>query len=407
MARPKKTRMWGDTPLPENLYPDCRERENYWRYRRPDLTDKVFTATLEDAIRMAEQANAQRGTTTEVDRKSVKAPDRASFAYHATRYIEWRMENDPHLSNKASWRNRCNALKRFGEDFEATPIHKAKLTDLRKWWESLSYHQQHARRAEFNKFFNFLMAEGLCKLDSNPFTTADDRPRLLEKGRPIKKRQRLTLEAYWAIYAKAGEVGYEALQIAMGISMLTTMRRADICELRFDRHIQDNHLRKTINKSEAQRNSLAASHLSFNLKTHQQLSKLISYARELSLRNYRCPYVLSHTPKQRRMGNTKEHVCQVIPDRLSDMFTEVRNATGLYINLPKSQTPPSFHEVRSLASDRFKRMGYDVKSVQQLMAHTDERVTQAYQAGHGIDYEEISIYLDEQAIGKEFWIGKI
>ncbi|MFS1523802.1 hypothetical protein ACL7TT_06750 [Microbulbifer sp. 2304DJ12-6] len=41
------------------------------------------------------------------------------------------------------------------------------------------------------------------------------------------------------------------------------------------------------------------------------------------------------------------------------------------------------------------------------MAHTDERVTQAYQAGHGIDYEEISIYLDEQVIGREFWIGKI
>jgi hypothetical protein len=36
------------------------------------------------------------------------------------------------------------------------------------------------------------------------------------------------------------------------------------------------------------------------------------------------------------------------------------------------------------------------------MAHTDERVTQSYQAGHGIDYEEISIYLDKQAIGREF-----
>lgn len=400
MARPKKPRMVGDTLLPDNLYPDSRGRENYWRYRRPDLTDKVFSATLEEAIRMAEQANTKRGI--KLERKPVKAPDRASFAYHAQRYIDWRIENDPRLPNKASWHNRCNALKRFGEDFEVIPIHKAKLADLRKWWESLTYHQQHARRAEFNKFFNFLMAEGLCKLESNPFTTADDRPRLLEKGKPIKKRQRLTLESYWTIYEKAGELGYEALQIAMGISMLTTMRRADICELNFEKHLKGEHLRKTINKSEAQRDSLAASHLSFNLKTHQQLSKLITRSKELSLRNYRCPYILSHTPKQRRTGKTKEHVCQVSPDRLSDMFTEVRNATGLYIGIPKDQTPPSFHEVRSLASDRFKRMGYDVKSVQQLMAHTDERVTQAYQAGHGIDYEEISIYLDEQAIGREF-----
>ncbi|MFA0792483.1 tyrosine-type recombinase/integrase [Microbulbifer echini] len=112
--------------------------------------------------------------------------------------------------------------------------------------------------------------------------------------------------------------------------------------------------------------------------------------------------MLSHTPKQRRTGKTKEHICQVSLDRLSDMFTEVRNASGLYIGLPKNQTPPSFHEVRNLASDRFKRMGYDVKSVQQLMAHTDERVTQSYQARHGIDYEEINIYLNEQVIRREF-----
>ncbi|WP_444924259.1 hypothetical protein ACJJH9_03070 [Microbulbifer sp. DLAB2-AF] len=90
------------------------------------------------------------------------------------------MENDPLLPSKASWRNRCNALKHFGEDFKSIPVHKAKLADLRKWWESLTFHQQHARRSEFNKFFNFLMAEGLCKLESNPFTAADDRPRLLK-----------------------------------------------------------------------------------------------------------------------------------------------------------------------------------------------------------------------------------
>ncbi|MFA0812657.1 tyrosine-type recombinase/integrase [Microbulbifer epialgicus] len=400
MARPRKPRMWGDTPLPDNLYPDARKRENYWRYCLPDGRYRVFSASLEDAMRMAIEANAVRGEG--IKRKPAKVPDRSSFAYHAIRYIEWRTENDPRLPSKASWRNRCNALKRFGEAFEATPIHKAQLADLRKWWESLTYHQQHARRAEFNKFFNYLMAEGLCKLDSNPFTTAVDRPRLLEKGKPTKKRQHLSLEAYRAIYEKADELGYEALQLAMGISMLTTMRRADICELRFDKHLQGDYLRKTINKSEAQRDSLAASHLSFNLTTHQQLGKLVSRARELSIRNFRCPYLLSHTPKQRRTGKTKEHICQVSPDRLSDMFTEVRNATGLYISLPKNQTPPSFHEVRSLASDRFKRMGYNVKDVQHLMAHTDERVTQAYQAGHGIDYEEIAIYLDEQAIGREF-----
>ncbi|WP_444924258.1 hypothetical protein ACJJH9_03065 [Microbulbifer sp. DLAB2-AF] len=119
--------------------------------------------------------------------------------------------------------------------------------------------------------------------------------------------------------------------------MLTTMLRADICELNVEKQLQGDNLRKTINKSEAQRDSLAANHLSFNLKTHQQLGKLISRVRELSLRNCRCPYILSHTPKQRCTGKTKEHVYQVSPGRLSDMFTEARNPTGLYIDLPQKQ----------------------------------------------------------------------
>ncbi|XZZ71745.1 hypothetical protein ACJJIB_05545 [Microbulbifer sp. JMSA008] len=110
----------------------------------------------------------------------------------------------------------------------------------------------------------------------------------------------------------------------MGISM----HCADICVLNFVEH-----LRKTINKSEAKWVSFAANHLSFNL---QKLGKLISRARELSLRNYRRPYILSHTPKQRRTGKTKEYVYQVSPGRLSDMFTKARNATGLYIGLPKN-----------------------------------------------------------------------
>ncbi|WP_444908802.1 phage integrase Arm DNA-binding domain-containing protein [Microbulbifer sp. TRSA005] len=145
MARPKKSHIWGDIPLPENLYPDARGGEKYWRYRRPDPKDKVFSASPEEAIRMAEQANTQRGL--KVERKPAKAPDRASFTYHAACYIDWHIENYQRLSNKSIWRNHCSALKRFVGDFEAISIHKAKLVDLRKWWESLTYHQQHAHRA--------------------------------------------------------------------------------------------------------------------------------------------------------------------------------------------------------------------------------------------------------------------
>ncbi|WP_299588947.1 phage integrase Arm DNA-binding domain-containing protein [uncultured Microbulbifer sp.] len=54
MTSPRKPRLRGDTPLPENLYPDPHNRENYWRYRHPDGSNKIFKASFEDALRIAE-----------------------------------------------------------------------------------------------------------------------------------------------------------------------------------------------------------------------------------------------------------------------------------------------------------------------------------------------------------------
>ncbi len=81
----------------------------------------------------------------------------------------------------------------------------------------------------------------------------------------------------------------------MGISMLTTIRRTDICELHFVKYLNGDYLRKAINKSEAQRDSLAASHLSFNLKTHQQTGIVImprqgTLSQKLPLPLYTEPY---------------------------------------------------------------------------------------------------------------------
>ncbi|WP_444908808.1 hypothetical protein [Microbulbifer sp. TRSA005] len=87
---------------------------------------------------MAKQTNAHRDDN--VKRNLSRVPGRAYFAHNVARYMEWWLESHPRLVNKASWRNRCNALKRFGERFEAIHIHKAKLADLRNWWESLTIH---------------------------------------------------------------------------------------------------------------------------------------------------------------------------------------------------------------------------------------------------------------------------
>ena len=400
MPRPKRPRYVDGELLPDNLYPDPRKRPGYWRYVRPDGTNKIFRATFAEAKNAAIEANQLRDTPITINKA---IPVRDAISTHVDRYIKWREEYDPKLKGKESWRNRCYAMRGFAKHFTETKINHLTLANLRPWWEALGYHQQHSRRAEFNKLFNYFASQGLIpRLDFNPFTTADDRPRLLEKGKPPVIRDRLDIQSFWTIYRKAEELGYLGLQIAMGISLVTTMRRADLCELRLDEHVSETHLRKTINKSEAQRDAISVVHLEFAFSHHPHLKRLIKRARELSLINQRCPYVISHTPKQRRLGKSKEHVCQVLPDRLSDMFAEVRDACHLYPAKSDTYSPPTFHEIRSLASDRYRACGHDVKAVQELMAHTDERVTRVYQAGHGIEYTPITISLTAEVLGGEF-----
>lgn len=398
MARPSKPRFYNGVELPPNLYLDSRKRTNYWRYLRPDGTYKIFQASLEEATRVAIEANVLR---TEFTPTAVrKIPARNSLAAITLKYIAWRESYDSTLARKQSWQNRKGLLKNFAENFAATPVNKISLAALMPWWENLTYHQQHARRSEFNKFFNWLASNGYTKLKDNPFSSSDDRPRLMERARPTPKRERLSTNGFWAIYHEAGNQGMEGLQIAMGISLVTTMRIGDICSLTFSQHVTTTSLRKTINKSAAQRGAINAAHLEWPFAQHPILEELIKRAQVLSRRNLRCPYVVSHMPVQRRVGVTKDHICQLTPDRLTKQFASIRDSLD-YFSVGRHSTPPTFHEIRALASDRYRAAGYSTKQVQEIMAHTDERVTKGYQAGHSIDWTQIAISIDQDVLGGE------
>jgi hypothetical protein len=89
--------------------------------------------------------------------------------------------------------------------------------------------------------WTFVLRENLVMTDTNPF----DRDRLLRRERPVSPRERLTLADFWKVYAKAPA----GVQVAMGISLLTTLRRQDVVSLE-RKHIQDGYLRVTVSKSE-------------------------------------------------------------------------------------------------------------------------------------------------------------
>lgn len=368
-----------DVELVDNLYPDNKGRENRWRYKNPQSKKWVNIKeemSVEKANALAEQMN-QLVEDGFYETRAVPPSERLKT--YIDQYIDYQESLDPKLKNKDSWQNRKYAMHQLSKRFEG--IRSLEMDSIRIWWDELTYNQQKLRMSAFRKLFNYLMGQGLCaKLKFNPFTTADDLPRLLLKSKPKKNRKPCNQNTFNQIRKRAGELGYECLQIAMDISRYTTLREGDICGLKWDKNIVDGCLRVIVSKSEAQKGTARASRLSWDLKDHPLLKSYIDRARELSLINRRCPFVISHTPKRRAWNEFKESLYQVTPDRLSRMFKECRGESGT-----------TFHEIRGLSATLLKIAGHNNTEIQQVMSHESVATTQGYQNAEDLPYMHVAI----------------
>lgn len=140
----------------------------------------------------------------------------------------------------------------------------------------------------------------------------------------------------------------------------------------------------------------------WNTDTHDLLRQIIKKGRELSLKNARCPFIVSHMPLQKRRGKTKEHICQVTPKRLQQMFNEARDLTEFWDDLPKGRKPPTFHEIRSLADKLASEAGFKLEEIQHAMAHSDKSQTLLYLANQDLPFEQVDVVFDEEIIGGNF-----
>jgi len=405
-----KIRIVDGLQLPDNLYTTPRKEAGKWRYKRPDGSFYTFAASTADAIEAAKGLNAQFAGGSTV--KAIANPQygRLTIRRHVEDFILEREKREPSLKNKTSWSNRKSYLRQFATLNAGRSVSQLTLLDIQVWWDQLTGNAQRSRKAEFRRFFNHLIARGLCpKLDANPFSSSDAAPHVEMSARPAKQRLRLSLENFWKIYAKAGELNYNFVQIAMGIALVTTMRRGDICDLTWESNVVGSLLRKQINKSHAQLSDnyeftggkAAPANLSWNMDQHHLLRKIIKHARELAMKNGRCTHVISHKFEKRYKSGQRQHHYQILPDYLTRSFAEARDASGLYDGVP-TKARPGLHEVRALSSHLYDRAGYSKKDIQQLLAHTDEKVTEIYLAGHETQWTEIGLVMPAEVMGGEF-----
>ncbi len=187
---------------------------------------------------------------------------------------------------------------------------------------------------------------------------------------PEVKRERLKIEHFAAIREKG--LSHSAwLPNALDLALVTGQRREDVSEFRFS-NIRDNRLFITQEKT----GHKLAIPLDLKLEAADLLlSEVIERCRDENPSDY---MVFSAV----RRGGRKPG--PLTPDGLTQAFADTRDQSGLKFG----PNPPSFHEIRSLASRLYKNEKGE-EFAQRLLGHKNIAMTKKYMDARGAEFDLI------------------
>lgn len=218
-------------------------------------------------------------------------------------------------------------------------------------------------RARLHDVFEWAQNQGLTETGKNPVTAT-----------PVPKyeikRERLSLEQFLAIRLKVSPWARDGMDLAL----LTGQRIGDIVKMQFADY-RDGSLfivqGKTGYKLQQDgRIRLEAVKLSIDDVVKRCRNRVIS------------KYMLHHT---RSSGNYKKGD-QVSQSGLSDAFSTARDECG--IKAEEGKTPPTFHEIRSLAERLYKKE-YGQEFAQAIMGHKHAKMTAEYDDLRGSGWQVV------------------
>ena len=363
-------------------YLELNPHNGTYYYRNPAMPAKANLGKGEqEAIRLASQLNARHRIQCEqeaarleasVDLGSVAFSD--AFGEFVEKYIaDYSLKSSTAQLLRQRRRRLIDALGKIQVPMIDTQM-------LREAISSGSQFEQGKLRTILLRFFRYAKSTGLYPSHlSNP---VDD---LFVDPLPRKRRQRMTIEQFNAIYS----VAPQWLRWMMTLAFHLALRRVDLVNLRFDEVVADRII-SPIRKSDSQARDMEATSVDFPI--HPDVRNVLMEARRSSLRVGGCPFVVHREPERRTQraagaleGGRMAHPAQVLPDYASKAFYKARDLaldqTRLFEGMSVRQMP-TLHEIRALSSHRYATAGYEVAAVQELMAHTDPNMTRAYQKGH-------------------------
>jgi integrase len=211
-----------------------------------------------------------------------------------------------------------------------------------------------AMRARMSDIFRWAETQGLIEVGKSPVTAT-------RAPRPPVKRSRLSLEQFHAIHQHAPKW----LQRAMYLALTTAQRREDIANMKFA-DWREGHLHIVQSKGGGTVRLRQDGRIRLT-KVGISIAEAVQACRDLIV----SPYLVHHV--EHRSKAKPGH--QVSVNGLSNAFQAAREAAG--IKAEEGRTPPSFHEIRSLA-ERLYKEEFGAAFAQAMLGHKNASMTAKY-----------------------------
>ena len=246
--------------------------------------------------------------------------------------------------------------------------------------KALSYDPYRLHRLLIAEMFTYALGKGWRReVDGNPGKAL--LPPKLTRIKVPKIRKRMTLDVFYAIRAEAPPW----LQVGMDLALHIGIRRGDLCTLTLDA-FKDGYLYLIPSKT-----ADLLSPTAIKIALTSELREIAHTARNMSPLS---PYFLhrSYASRSTYTAAERKHRTQILPEQVTRYFKRaqtkaVNNNPELFKHY-KTQELPTFHEIRSLCAMLYQRQGRSRQDVQVLLGHADENLTEMYQSGYGVQWQE-------------------
>lgn len=362
--------------LPANLYYTRRKDGRlYYEYRRPTDGKRIgFGYDRREAIAAALEANAILASRSSLVGRAAGSAGRMTLGQYIDRYrdeiLPQRRVRGLPLS-KTYLAETGRILARIGDGLgRSRPLAEIRQGEIAAYLRNIE-------SAEASNQHRIRLIQLWKHAVSDEIVPANLPERVVARDKSRRKRRRLTLEQYQAIFAEARP----AIRNAMELSLNALQRRGDIQKWRFSdqgegyAHVIQSKTRKYGPSAWLRIPlELPVSHSENGSRT---LGDVISACRDDVI----CPFLIHERPQRQRRVDTKEHQFQLTATAITRGFAAAREAAGIGAGEAPEERP-TFHELLALGEHLREKQGWDREQIRSLRGHTSLATTEHYLDGH-------------------------